>query len=88
MGLLASRLANSEQQRAEKAANAAAMQAAQKAEEIGKRGGRLKSGTLACLPYSQSREVWSGGQVLLLRAVQLTKNNSETKHRAIFFEKG
>ena len=49
MGQLAPRFTNGGRQRAEEPANAAAMQAAQKAEEEVRNGGKSKSGTLACL---------------------------------------
>ena len=58
MGQLASRFTyDNEWQHAEEAANVAAMQAAQKIEAERQKGGKSKSGTLACFSCSQSREL-------------------------------
>ena len=68
VGHLASRFTDCEWQRPEETANAAAMQAVQKAEEERQKGWEVqdKSGTPACLPCTKSRELWRGGRLLLL----------------------
>ena len=58
MGQILLRFTDSERHRAEEAANAAAMQVAEKAEEArGKRGEASNSITLACHLCSHSREI-------------------------------
>ena len=70
VGHLASRFTHCERQRSEEAANAAAMQAVQKAEEEGQKEREVqdekKSGTPDCLPCTKSRELWRRGRLLLL----------------------
>ena len=60
----------------------------QRAKKSGEMGGKLKSGTLACLPCTQSRELRRGGQLLLLQAVQLTRSNNRAKQRATLCKQG
>ena len=55
-----------------------------KPKKSGKRGGSSKNETLSCFLCSQSSELLRGGQVLLLQAVQLTRNNTGTEQRATF----
>ena len=61
-----------------------------KPKESGKRGRKYKSGTLACLPYTQYIEHWRERRVLLLLqadSVQLwRRNKSRRKQRATFNE--
>ena len=87
IGQLASRLADSERQRAKEAANATAMQAAQRDKKERRKGRKVQEEWNArCLPCSQSRTFLRENQVLLLQAVQLTGNNSRMEQRATLCE--
>ena len=92
LGQLTSRFTDSERQERKRPHMSLLCKQSTKPKKSGERDTKYKSGTLACLPYTQFRIHWRGSRVLLLLqadSLQLRRRSkSRGKIRATFSEQG